>query len=51
VTVQPLDVYGHGSDPVNADLPPDDLFGSYAADDPNVTPLGLLLYGKESTPG
>jgi hypothetical protein len=38
-------------DPPNSDLPPDDLFAAYAADDPNVTPLGLLLYGIESTPG
>ena len=33
-----------------ADIP-DDLFAPYAADDPDVTPLGRLLYGvKEPTP-
>lgn len=44
-TAQPLDVYLHGSDPDNADLPPDDLFAAYDPDDPDMTPLGKLLYG------
>lgn len=51
VVTQPLDVYLHGSDPNNDELPDDDLFAPYAADDPDVTPLGRLLYGvKEPTP-
>lgn len=45
VTAQPLDVYGNGSDPTNDELPPDDLFGPYDADDPDITPLGRLLDG------
>jgi len=51
MTVEPIDVY-RGSDPTNEALRtiPPDLFARYAADDPDVTPLGLLLYGTESPP-
>ncbi len=48
--VDPLDVYLHGSDPTNDELPPDDLFGPYRADDPDMTPLGKLLYGTSEPP-
>jgi hypothetical protein len=44
VTVEPLDVYGYGSDPTNDELPPDDLFAACDPDDPATTPLQLLLY-------
>lgn len=49
-TAQPLDVYLKGSDPTNDELPPDDLFAPYAADDPDITPLGKLLYGTIGPP-
>ncbi len=49
-TAEPLDVYLKGSDPVNADLPPDDLFAAYEPDDDSITPLGRLLYGVKPTP-
>ena len=50
-TAQPLDVYLHGSDPDNDDLPDDDLFAAYDPDDPDITPLGRLLYGtSDPTP-
>ncbi len=49
MTTQLLDGWCVGDeasgDPTNDELPPDDLFGPYRADDPNMTPLGLLLYG------
>ena len=42
-----------GSDPTNDELAdiPEDLFAPYRDDDPNITPLGRLLYGIEDTPG
>ena len=49
-TSKPLDVYLHGSDPTNDELPPDDLFGAYDPDDPDITPLGRLLYGTSEPP-
>ena len=45
----PLDVYLHGSDPTNDELPPDNLFGPCSPDDPTVTPLQLLLYGTKDS--
>jgi hypothetical protein len=49
-TAQPLDVYGFGSDPTVEEEPPDGLFAPYRADDPDITPLGRLLYGIEDDP-
>lgn len=46
MTVEPLAVYGFGSDPHNDELPDGDIFGPYAADDEDAPPLGLLLYGR-----
>ncbi len=42
--VEPLDVYGYGSDPTNDELPPDGIFGPVDVNDPDVTPLQRLLY-------
>ena len=46
--VEPLPIYGYGSDPTRAEEPDGDIFGPYAADDDSATPLGLLLYGRRT---
>jgi len=50
MTAQLLDGWCTGDDaagdPPNSELPDGDLFGPYPADDTDVPPLGLLLYGR-----
>ncbi len=42
--VEPLPIYGYGSDPTRAEEPDGDIFAYIDSDDPTVTPLQRLLY-------